>query len=361
MTSTKTAKDITIAWQEFDINRLSLTDLEENTRSKGQRTAFPRYDHPALGSNSPIIIQCPWFVLDCYGIPRSSEYYTDNTQRMFTKNPLNQDIDEVKSFSEIVPIAIDNWASSDEFKKKVFGDKSNKYKDYQMCFRLPQEEEEVPKSKKEKKVYPRHPYMKFKLDATYPDNKIRTLVFTSIMENSKRIRTKVDNIETVDDFAEHLTYKCRYRPIIRLVKFWAQPSNMKEPKFGFTFKMVKVEIEPVPKVASNIREFLESDAFLDSDKESDNETKENTSATPAPVVTTTAPAAKEKSKIAQVDSAESESDESSEGPVKVVTKSATAKKVVQSDSDEESSDEPKTVKKSAAKGKPVAKSKKANA
>jgi hypothetical protein len=351
MTSTKTAKDITIAWQEFDINRVSLTDLEENTRSKGQRTAFPRYDHPTLGANAPIIIQCPWFELDCYGIPRKSDYYKDDSQRMFNKNPLNQNIDEIKAFSENVPIAIDNWASSDEFKKKLFGDKHNKYKEYQSCFRLPQEEEEDTKPKKDKKVYPRHPYMKFKIDTTYPENKIRTVVFTSIMENGKRIRNKVEGIETIDEFSNYLTYKCRYRPIIRLVKFWAQPSNMKEPTFGFTFKLIKVEIEPAPKKGTDIREFLEADTFLDSDKESDKEEtklekpkKEETSKAVA------APSASSK-KIAQVDSSsESESESESEEPIKVVTKTTkpVAKKVVESESDEES-DEPKVVKKPAAK------------
>jgi hypothetical protein len=295
--------------------------------------------------------------LDCYGVPRKGEFYTDDAQRAFIKNPLNQSNPEIKGFCDTVLHAIDQWASTDQFKETVFGDTAHKYKKpVQACFRYPQEEEQT-SSKKDKKVYPRHPYMKIKLDMSYSDNPsvkstVKTLVFNSIMEDGKRVRTKIEDIESVDDFSKYLTYMCRYRPIIRLVKFWAQAPKMSDPNYGFTFKLVKVEIEPSSHTTNNINEFLTSDAFLDSDDEGETSKPKKvikSAPTPAPVVTPAAAAAADssddeppapvvvkKKQVARVDSDE----ESDDPPAPVVTKKKQVAQVDSDESDEESSDEP---------------------
>ena len=138
--ASKSAKEMTTNYSDVDVSRLGFTDLEENTRSKGQKIAYPRYDHQSNGSDSPLFIQFPWVNLNSYGIPRIGEYYSDDSQRAFVKIPLDQSIPEIKQFSELLQ-AIDEKIGSDEFKEKMFGAKASKY-EYQPIYRLPQEEDE---------------------------------------------------------------------------------------------------------------------------------------------------------------------------------------------------------------------------
>lgn len=366
--ASKSAKEMTTNYSDVDVTRLGFTDLEENTRSKGQKIAYPRYDHPTHGTDSPLFIQFPWVNLNSYGIPRLGEYYSDDSQRSFVKIPLDQSIPEVKQFSELLQ-AIDEKIGSDEFKEKMFGSKASKY-EYQPIYRLPQEEDEDAKKDPNKKDYgPRHPYMKLKIDTTYPDNKVKSIVFTSIPgANGKRTRTKVDGISSIDDISSHICFMSKIRPIGRPVKLWAQAPNKKDPTYGLTFKMAKVEVEPPSKSNSNVKQYLESDAFLDSDEDETIETVK-----PAVTTKTTASASTKAptKQVAQVDSdeeSEQESDEESEEEVaKPVAKAATkapVKQVAQADSDEESDEEDvKPAKKAPAKAaaKAPAKSKKSSA
>lgn len=367
--ASKSAKEMTTNYSDVDVTRLGFTDLEENTRSKGQKIAYPRYDHQSNGTDSPLFIQFPWVNLNSYGIPRLGEYYSDDSQRAFVKIPLDQSIPEVKQFSELLQ-SIDEKLGSDEFKEKMFGAKASKY-EYQPIYRLPQEEDEDAKKDPNKKDYgPRHPYMKLKIDTSYPDNKVKSIVFTSVPgANGKRTRTKVEGISSIDDIASHICFMSKIRPIGRPVKLWAQAPNKKDPTYGLTFKMAKVEVEPPSKSNSNVKSYLESDAFLDSDDES--ETIETVKA-----VTTTSKTAATKTptkQVAQVESdeeSEQESDEESDEEVAkpVASKTATkapVKQVAQaeSDDDDESEEEVKPAKKpvKAAPAKATSKSKKASA
>ena len=364
--ASKSAKEMTTNYSDVDVTRLGFTDLEENTRSKGQKIAYPRYDHPSHGSDSPLFIQFPWVNLNSYGIPRLGEFYSDDSQRAFVKIPLDQSIPEVKQFSELLQ-AIDEKLGSDEFKEKMFGAKASKY-EYQPIYRLPQEEDEDAKKDPNKKDYgPRHPYMKLKIDTTYPENKVKSIVFTSVPSaNGKRTRTKVDGISTVDDIASHICFMSKIRPIGRPVKLWAQAPNKKDPTFGLTFKMAKVEVEPPSKSNSNVKQYLESDAFLDSDDESETIETVKAVTTSKPVVTQSKTSVKQ---VAQVESDEESEQESEDESEEEVTKPAVkgkapVKQVAQVESDEESDEEEvKPAKKPAAKAAPKAtgKTKKASA
>ncbi len=366
--ASKSAKEMTTNYSDVDVTRLGFTDLEENTRSKGQKIAYPRYDHPTHGTDSPLFIQFPWVNLNSYGIPRLGEYYSDDSQRSFVKIPLDQSIPEVKQFSELLQ-AIDEKIGSDEFKEKMFGSKASKY-EYQPIYRLPQEEDEDAKKDPNKKDYgPRHPYMKLKIDTTYPDNKVKSIVFTSIPgANGKRTRTKVDGISSIDDISSHICFMSKIRPIGRPVKLWAQAPNKKDPTYGLTFKMAKVEVEPPSKSNSNVKQYLESDAFLDSDEDETIETVKPAVTTKS---TTSASTKAPTKQVAQVDSdeeSEQESDEESDEevakPVAKAAAKAPVKQVAQADSDEESEEEDvKPAKKAPAKAaaKAPAKSKKSSA
>ena len=259
---------ITINYTDFDIDKLTFTDLEENERSKGQKISFPRYNHSKFGNKCPICIQFPWFNLDSYGVPKVGEFYKEDSQRLFLKIPLDQSNPTVKAFSDFIK-SIDTKLSSPEFMKLLLGQKSAKYK-YQPIFRLPvEDDDEDDKIKKKKNYGPKHPYMKLKLDYTYPDLQIKSKVFISSFdsENNKRNRNKVNDIETVDDFSKYVSWKSIIHPISQPIKLWAQSPSKTDPTYGLSFRLVQVEVEP-SKENSNILD-LDEDAFLDSDNEND--------------------------------------------------------------------------------------------
>jgi hypothetical protein len=342
--------DMTTKFTDVDVSRLNFTEFEENQRSKGQKISYPRYTHPENGSEMPLFIQFPWIDLKSYGVPKIGEYYSDDSQRSFVKIPLDQSIPEIKQLSDMLR-QIDEKLGSDEFKEKMFGAKASKY-EYQPIFRLPQEEEEDTKKDAIKKDYgPKHPYMKLKIDTSYPDNQVKTIIFNSVLKDGKRIRTKVDGVKSIDDFASHVCWMSRVHPVVRPVKLWAQAPNKKDPTYGLTFKIAKTEVEPPNKTNSNVKQFLESDAFLDSDEESDTIETIAPIKTSAPV-SSDAVKGKQVAQVASDDESEEESDEEevvTKHSVKSTASKTPAKKVVESDEEEESDEDVKPAKKTTTK------------
>lgn len=131
------ARDMTIKYTDVDISKLEFTNLEDNERSKGQKIAYPRYN---FQNGDDLNIQCPWFHLVSYGIPKVSEYYPEDSKRLFIKVPLDESNSEVKTFCNFLKV-IDEKLSSTEFKEKMFGGKASKY-EYQSILRLPQEDDD---------------------------------------------------------------------------------------------------------------------------------------------------------------------------------------------------------------------------
>jgi hypothetical protein len=305
-------KDMTIKFTDVDVTGLKFTELQENTRSKGQKISYPRYTNPKDGSEMPLFIQFPWINLKSYGVPKIGEYYSDDTQRSFVKVPLDQSIPEIKQLSDFI-IKLDEEMSSEKFKLHMFGTKASKYH-HQPIFRIPPEEDDDTINQNKKNYGPKHPYMKLKIDTTFPDNEVKTIIFDSVVKDGVRVRTKINNVKTIDDFASHICWMSRIHPVVRPVKLWAQAPNKKDPTYGITFKIAKTEVESPNKTNSNFKEFLESDVFLESDD--DNITK---------------PVSKKVIALSCDDESDDESDEE-------VTKPVT-KKVIAMDDDDESDEE----------------------
>ena len=204
-------------------------------------------------------------MLEMYGVPRLGDYYKDDIQRSFIKLPLNQSISEVQEFSKMIK-DLDNQLSSDAFKEKIFGSKSKKYT-YQSIFRLPNEEDEdivKPNS------IPRIPYMKLKLNTTYPTNEIITTVF--LKDKLKNEYKIVEDIANVDNFCKYVCYQSKLKAIIAPVKLWAQASTIKDPMYGITFKILKVQVEQPVNTSISTKDYLNNmDGFLNSDSEEEEE------------------------------------------------------------------------------------------
>ncbi len=251
----------TTKYQDFIPKDLTFTKFEENERSKGQNIGYPRYKD----DKSALLLQAPWIKLNAYGVPREGEYYKDAASRAFIKVPLDLSNPEIKEFFNKIK-GIDTYMESAEFKKMQFGAKASKYK-YVPIVRVPEEDEDEEEDDKKKK-YPRPPYMKVKLDVTWPDTQVKTQVYTSIMKDGKREREQKE-VETVDEFAAVVRYLSTIRPIIRPVKGWCEKKakiGSDTMLYGVTFKLIKIEVEPAE---GNNNPLLGSAnaAFIDSDDE----------------------------------------------------------------------------------------------
>jgi len=341
MQKSNKANEVLIKYSDLDASRISSTDLEENERSKGQKIAYPRYDHPTLGPDQRIYIQFPFVKLITYGVPRAGEYYQTENARAFIKLPLDLSLPQTKVLVDKMK-SIDALFSSPEFAEKLLGKKWNKYT-YQSIFReviVDDDEDEKPKPKGKYEAKVKYPYMKLKLDTEYETDKVITKTFRTDSINGEKKRTEVSPFENLDEFTKLVSWQSTIRPIAMMTKFWVQPITNKNPSWGVTFKVKKLEVEPAQKSGGS-SSIMNSDAFLDSDDET------------TQVVTTKSVAPEKKKPVAQVAQVESddESDDDDEEEEKPKVP-AVKKQVVQVESDDDSEEEEKPVVKVT---KPVAK------
>jgi hypothetical protein len=109
--------------------------------------------------------------------------------------------------------------------------------------------------------------------------------------------------------------------------------------WGATFKIIKGEVEPAPKSGNQIKEFMNSDAFLDSDEEDVPVKAVAKVKIEEDKVIEKKTSEKIQKKIAQVESDDDDDDDDDDEPApKVVTKTTT-KKVESDDDDDDSEDE----------------------
>jgi len=341
--SSNLVKDFTVKYTDVEASRISSTELQENERSKGQKLAYPKYNHPKFGIDQPLIFQFPWVRLETYGVPRAGEYFKNDSDRTFVKLPLNNSILEIEELTKKCK-EIDKYFSSEEFASKLLGKKWNKYT-YQPIIRESisydnDDDDDNENSKKKlskQSTLPKYPYLKLKIDTDYTSGEIKTKLYRSEMIDNKRTRIEIQDIKTIDDFARVVCYQSNFRPIIRLVKFWAQPLTKKDPAWGATFKIIKGEVEPPTKGNSLYKDYMNSDAFLDSDEETNNLPNISVSTKKVKQVESDESDEKPKfpKKVAQVES----DDDSEEEKPKIV------KKVAQVESDDSEEEKPKIVKK----------------
>jgi len=340
-------KTLTTKFTEFEANRLTFTDLEENDRSKGQLIAYPRYDHPTLGEGSVLFLQGPWMEIFTYGIPSLGEYYSDDSQRAFIKIPIDMNNPEVelmvKEFKKV-----DKELGSDEFMQRSFGKKSSKYK-YQPIIRESQEDDDG-------NVKPA--YMKLKLDTSWPDGNVKTELYKSELIDNKRVR-EIVSATNVTEVAKYLSYMTKYKPIFRPVKMWAQNQKMPKPEYGVVFKLLKVEFEPNKSGNNSYSDYMTGDAFIDDEDEDESTQKVQEVKEEKTVFQKTESKAKSSKKVEEDsdeddDSSDDDSEDDSdseEAPKKVAAKSAKAKPDDDSDDDSDSEEAPKKVVAKNAKGK----------
>ena len=227
------SKSFTTKYSDLNASLITATELKKNKYSKLQMVSFVHYD-----SNLPLIIQLPKIHLETYGIPRISQYITEDSKRMVVKVPLNTLTDsKILELSKIL-IDIDTHVSSPEFACHVLGENYKKYS-YSPIYRHIDDVDKLD-------------YFKLKLDVDYQNGSIKTQLYKD--------GEQVQDINNIDDFSRVLCYNSKFTGVIKIDKIWAQPSTLLNPIWGITLKLLKARVEePDINYHEGTIEFIDSD------------------------------------------------------------------------------------------------------
>ena len=259
-----------ILCNQFDPKHFSFTELDKkNERSKSQFIAYPRYNYPGSGENS-FIFQTPRIKITNYGLPSNkSEYYKDDTKRNFVKVPFDTSQEGCKTLFDMLT-KIDKISLKK--KKDIFG-KHEKLFEYQPIVRKPIEtddlidDDEDEDKPKKKSVEDKPKYCKMKLNVSYPDQEITTIVFTKNTDkkcppHERRVQRSV---KTATDLQEYLTFGSHVRFIVMVNKLWAtktKKDGSSKRQYGVALKIMQMEIEPRSKMGS-MNDVFNKWAFVD--------------------------------------------------------------------------------------------------
>ena len=199
-------------YPEIGIRDIVFNPIQDNVYIPSHRISWINN-----ADNSKLIEQTPKFITEAYGIPRDGVFYTTDKSRSFYKLPLcydrkqyEQDVDysEIKEFYTKMN-ELDEYFSSGEFKKRIFGDKNiNKY-EYQPIVREPEVSEEDLSDVERQSVIYKPPYIKLKIDI----DSVTGLPSISLYDKVEDVRSVVI-IEKLKDLTDHITYLTKVRLVI---------------------------------------------------------------------------------------------------------------------------------------------------
>ena len=212
-----------------------------------EKITFEKYKELLLVKyeSKPLLIQTPWLNINAFGMPRRDKYHTTDDQLKNIHLPIDNE-----EFKKLIQ-SIDNTINTDEFRKEHLGDKYEKYAYHTMLV----EKENKPSS------------IKFKFSTTRDEKQdILTLLYKTLEKKGNIERTLIDK-PTIDDFIKNIPYRSDVRCIFQIVRMWSQPSTLKNPTYGLTLKLHKIEVKE--KAHHNIvGEFIDVECFdISSDEE----------------------------------------------------------------------------------------------
>lgn len=233
-----------------DVSKIVVGQVEDNLLIKSQKQALLTYNDDSF------IIQTPQFMVESYGIPQQSNYYTTAKSRSFFKMPFCHDrrkYEDVIDYNAINEMfekfkELDIYFSSPEMKDKLFGNKSDKY-EYQPLIRYPDETDENTK-------YYRPPYIKIKLDLDYHTEKPKYHLYNNV--EGKRTQISLNDF---DDTLNHLKYLTKARFIIYFHKIYVNKNSIgnDKKKYGVILRARCIECinKERPKHNSNHSMFID--------------------------------------------------------------------------------------------------------
>lgn len=275
-----------ILCEKVDASKLSFTELDKvNDKASAQMLAYSRYKNPTGGEGS-LLFQTPEIHLVQYGLPKIGDFYKEDAQRNFVKVCFDPEQPGCVAMEKMMN-AIDAHVVANKttiLGKQFSGPKANYV--YQPIVREPQDTQDLDlveedgdedeakaakdaKADKNKKAdqRPRLKYCKMKLDVSYPDGKILTQVYVRSKDATlpPEERTKQVSVSNATDLQNYLTFGSKIRCIVMLNKLWASKAKNESGirKYGVTFKIMQMEIEPSDRMGS-ARDTFKQYAFVDS-------------------------------------------------------------------------------------------------
>jgi hypothetical protein len=206
----------TLKYSEVNSSKISFATLKGYTLIK--------YD------NNELCIQSPWINLFFYGIPRKDKFNPTDNSRKCIKIPLDLQDPEVIVFVDMLK-DIDAKMGSTEVRKAFLGDNSEKF-EYSSMF-------------KESQTENRPSNIKLKLDTEHDDDlTIKTRLYkTKINKNGSVERQLIQGVTNIDDFSNIVAFKSDIRFIFKIIRCWSQAPNIKNPTYGLTLKVTKIEVK----------------------------------------------------------------------------------------------------------------------
>lgn len=261
MTTVKTVKDL-------DVSKITFSDLMDSDKVISQRISFIKY-----ADEKKLSLQTPVLMTETYGIPRESHFYPDDKSRSFYKLPFchdrkkyddELDYKEIKLFHDKL-VQIDKLCGSDAFRRKLFGDKLDKYQ-YSPLVRQNQDDEEGVKVDKNGNPYYRPEYAKIKIMLHYTTSK----PLISLFENNDGVRKPVD-VNSLSDVVDHLKYLSKLRFILNFSKLYVMKTSSGNAKRMFGINLVATHAEVFVKARNNR---LSDISFIDDEEEPISNTRE---------------------------------------------------------------------------------------
>ena len=262
-----------IKFDKFNPRNMVFGKLDDNKRITAQKLSYITYKIDS--KEEQLKLQTPEICAEAYGIPREGQFYPEIKNRAFYKFPFCHDrqqksdikYDQIKKFYDKLT-EVDNYCNTDEFRKKIFGDKLASQYAYQPLVRNPEidEEEEIKLDKNGQPFY-RPPFTKIKIDLEYspdPENATnKPLVSLFDLHDGKR--TKIE-INTFEDLVNNIKFLSKLRFIIGFSKLYAMKtkSGTEKKKYGIILKATHIEVKRpagISKINNN------ADVFVDSDEE----------------------------------------------------------------------------------------------
>lgn len=262
---------------QFDITRYSHTDLvQDNERTKTQNISYPRYDYPNTGTSS-FIFQTGEINLTQYGLPKLGDFYKNDNERNFIKIPFDPEQESCRQLETMLS-SIDEYVQNNNL--TLLGSMAGpqgkflKLFKYQPIVRDPPEIDETAEEDEanaDKKKYPdreRFKYAKFKLNVTYPEQKICTTFFIKSADPTSTDAPREERIETASQLEEYVRWGSKIRCIVMANKFWAAKSKNATGTrpYGVSFKILQMQIIP-REVMGSVSKVFATYAFDNDDGE----------------------------------------------------------------------------------------------
>jgi hypothetical protein len=240
--------------------KVEFTNIDTNPRTTNP-IGFCSYDDQQLK------IQTGWIEMDNYGIPRYNEkFYSDvnDVKRALLKIPENESsaqlFAKMKELDDhMVSVNVQQQLFSKDGTKEDALKIAKKYV-YKSVVREPSEEQD-----EDGNIRPN--FMKVKFKTALKTNDIETKIYKvetdskfEFVKNENGIVKDILNIKTLEDLEEHkMIYRAKVRFHLHLSKTWTTNNNGKS--YGLTWKIIKMDIAPAPRVqsSSNDEDFIDSD------------------------------------------------------------------------------------------------------